>query len=660
MAMANTPMPPNAEQNTNAYSAEAIQALKGLEPVRERPGMYVGGTGEGGLHHCVYEVVDNSIDEAMQGSCDRIDIRIQTDGSISVSDNGRGIPVDMHPTEKMPALTLVMTTLHAGGKFNERSGYSVSGGLHGVGVSAVNALSEWMVTQVRRGGQMHQQRFVRGHPVTDLEVVGTCDPEDTGTTQHYKWDETIFDEDVAYRADELLERFREMAFLNRGVTIRFTDERENPAEDTTFYFEGGLGSFVRYMNRQRHVLHPPIYIHRTIDGNEIEVGLQYTDSDQEHTVVFCNTIKNPDGGTHLTGLRKALTRQMNEHARKINRLKDNDANFTGEDTRDGLTAVVSVKVPSPQFEGQNKLKLLNKEVQGYVETVVAEELAEWMTANAADARAIIDKCQNAAEARTAARRARDMVRRKGLLDSMTLPGKLADCSSRNPSETELYLVEGDSAGGSAKQGRDRQFQAILPLRGKILNVQKAKDSKALENKEIQALIKAMGTGIKSEFSLDNLRYHRIIVMTDADVDGAHIRTLLLTFFYRYMKPLIEEGHLYIAQPPLFKVAVTEQSNGKTKRKQTSYVYNERQLAELQREKGNDNVKLEQRYKGLGEMNAEQLWTTTMDPDARTLLQVTVDDDAADADQLFMDLMGPDAEPRRRFIQQNSDRATPDY
>ena len=660
MAMANTPMPPNAEQNTNAYSADAIQALKGLEPVRERPGMYVGGTGEGGLHHCVYEVVDNSIDEAMQGSCDRIDIRIRADGSISVSDNGRGIPVDMHPTEKMPALTLVMTTLHAGGKFNERSGYSVSGGLHGVGVSAVNALSDWMVTQVKRDGQVYQQKFERGHPITDLEVVGACDPEDTGTTQHYKWDETIFDQDVAYRADELLERFREMAFLNRGVTIRFTDERESPAEDTTFYFEGGLGSFVRYMNRQRHVLHPPIYIHRTIDGNEIEVGLQYTDSDQEHTVVFCNTIKNPDGGTHLTGLRKALTRQMNEHARKINRLKDNDANFTGEDTRDGLTAVVSVKVPSPQFEGQNKLKLLNKEVQGYVETVVAEELAEWMTANAADARAIIDKCQNAAEARTAARRARDMVRRKGLLDSMTLPGKLADCSSRNPSETELYLVEGDSAGGSAKQGRDRQFQAILPLRGKILNVQKAKDSKALENKEIQALIKAMGTGIKSEFSLDNLRYHRIIVMTDADVDGAHIRTLLLTFFYRYMKPLIEEGHLYIAQPPLFKVAVTEQSNGKTRRKQTSYVYNERQLAELQREMGNDNVKLEQRYKGLGEMNAEQLWTTTMDPEARTLLQVTVDDDAADADQLFMDLMGPDAEPRRRFIQQNSDRATPDY
>ena len=658
--MANTPMPPNTEQDAT-YSAEAIQALKGLEPVRERPGMYVGGTGEGGLHHCVYEVVDNSIDEAMQGSCDRIDIRIHADGSISVSDNGRGIPVDMHPTEKMPALTLVMTTLHAGGKFNERSGYSVSGGLHGVGVSAVNALSEWMVTRVRRGGQVHQQKFERGHPVTDLEVVGDCDPEDTGTAQHYKWDETIFDEGVAYQTDELLQRFREMAFLNGGVTIRFTDERETPAEDTTFYFEGGLGSFVRYLNRQRHVLHPPIYIRRTIDGNEIEVGLQYTDSDQEHTIVFCNTIKNPDGGTHLTGLRKALTRQMNEHARKINRLKDNDANFTGEDTRDGLTAVVSVKVPSPQFEGQNKLKLLNKEVQGYVETAVAEELSEWMTANAADARAIIDKCQNAAEARTAARRARDMVRRKGLLDSMTLPGKLADCSSRNPSETELYLVEGDSAGGSAKQGRDRQFQAILPLRGKILNVQKAKDSKALENKEIQALIKAMGTGIKSEFSLDNLRYNRIIVMTDADVDGAHIRTLLLTFFYRYMKPLIEEGHLYIAQPPLFKVAVTEQSsNGKSKRKQTSYVYNERQLAELQREKGNDNVKLEQRYKGLGEMNAEQLWTTTMDPEARTLLRVTVGDDPDAADQLFMDLMGPDAEPRRRFIQQNSDRATPDY
>ena len=653
-------LPSSQPRSNGSYGAQNIEVLEGLEPVRKRPGMYVGGTGEQGLHHLVYEVVDNAIDEAMQGCCDRIDITLHTDGSISVRDNGRGIPVGVHAKEGISALTLVMTRLHAGGKFGEEGGYKVSGGLHGVGVSAVNALSEWMETTVQRGGHIHRQRFEKGHPVTEVEVMGKCSKEETGTTQHFLHDASIFDEGVAFRTEELINRFREMAFLNRGVTICFVDERSSVPEEINFYFEGGVGTFVRYLNRQRRILHEPIHIRRTVDQTEVEVGLQYTDGSAETTLVFANTIVNQDGGTHLTGLRKALTRQMNDYARKNKLLKENADNFSGDDTREGLTAVVSVKVPEPQFEGQNKLKLLNQEVQGQVENTVAEALSEWMTGHRAEARIIIGKCQRSFEAREAARKARELVRRKGLLETMTLPGKLADCSSRNPEETELYLVEGDSAGGSAKQGRDRQFQAILPLRGKILNVEKAKVSKALQNKEIQALIKAMGTGIGAEFQLSGLRYHRIIVMTDADVDGAHIRTLLLTLFYRYMKPLIMAGHLYIAQPPLYKVSLTRRANGRGRsRRETQYLYHDRDLDQLKQTMGPDNVKLEQRYKGLGEMNAEQLWSTTMDPEARTLLQVTVDDADA-ADQLFTDLMGPNVEPRRLFIQQNSALATPDF
>ena len=646
-------------QDNGSYDSENIEVLEGLEPVRKRPGMYVGGTGQQGLHHLVYEVVDNAIDEAMQGCCDRIEIALHADESVSVKDNGRGIPVRKHAKEGISALTVVMTKLHAGGKFgSEDGGYKVSGGLHGVGVSAVNALSAWMETVVARNGKMHRQRFVQGKPVADVEVIGRCPPEQTGTTQRFLRDIDIFDEGVAFDTAALINRFREMAFLNRGVTIRFTDERPSVPEDVTFYFEGGVGTFVRYLNRYRRVLHPPIHIRRTVGQTEVEVGMQYTDGAAETTFAFANTIVNQDGGTHLSGLRRALTRQLNDFARKQKWLKDNADNFSGEDTREGLTAVVSVKVPEPQFEGQNKLKLLNQEVQGQVENTVADALNMWMTEHKAEAKTIVSKCLTSFEAREAARKARALVRRKGLLDNMTLPGKLSDCSSRNPAESELYLVEGDSAGGSAKQGRDRQFQAILPLRGKILNVEKAHMSRALQNKEIQALIKAMGTGVGKDFQLEGLRYHRVIVMTDADVDGAHIRTLLLTLFYRYMQPLIEEGHLYIAQPPLYKVSLTQKANGKT-RKSTEYVYNDRQLQQLEKELGTQNLKVEQRYKGLGEMNAEQLWATTMDPDVRTLLQVTIDD-ADEADRLFTDLMGPDVEPRRQFIQNNSEFARPDF
>ena len=651
-------MPPRIQpRNNGTYDSENIQVLEGLDPVRKRPGMYVGGTGVQGLHHLVYEVVDNAIDEAMQGCCDRIHITLHRDESISVTDNGRGIPVRKHAKEGISALTLVMTKLHAGGKFGEEGGYKVSGGLHGVGVSAVNALSEWMETTVKRHGRIHRQRFERGKPVTAVEIVAECPETETGTTQHFLRDLSIFDDGVAFKPEELINRFREMAFLNRGVSLCFVDERGEEPEEINFYFEGGVGTFVRYLNRQRRALHDPVHIRRTVDTSEVEVGLQYTDTATENTLVFANTIVNQDGGTHLTGLRKALTRQLNDFARKNKLLKEKDVNFSGDDTREGLTAVVSVKVPEPQFEGQNKLKLLNQEVQGHVENTVSDALNEWMAEHKNEARTIISKCLTSFEARQAARKARELVRRKGLLDNMTLPGKLADCSSRNPAESELYLVEGDSAGGSAKQGRDRQFQAILPLRGKILNVEKANMNRALENKEIQALIKAMGTGIGKEFELSGLRYHRIIVMTDADVDGAHIRTLLLTLFYRYMKQLVTEGYLYIAQPPLYKVTLSRKEKGKN-RKDTSYVYNERELDSLQKELGMENVKLEQRYKGLGEMNAEQLWTTTMDPEARTLLQVTVDDADA-ADRLFSDLMGPDVEPRRQFIQNNSDLANPD-
>jgi DNA gyrase subunit B len=637
----------NAKKNQDfVYEAEQIQVLEGLEAVRRRPGMYIGGTDTKALHHMVYEVVDNAIDEAMQGRCDHIWVTIHKDESVSVTDNGAGIPVGIQQQTGMPAVTVVMTKLHAGGKFGG-GGYKVSGGLHGVGVSAVNALSTWMETTVKRNGKIHRQRFERGVPVTEVEVIGECDPQDTGTTQQFLRDDTIF-EVLSYDWQSLVTRFREMAFLTRGVDITFIDERPEIAREMNFHFEGGVQSFVRYLNKNRIVLHPPIYIDREVESTQVEAAIQYTDGYNESVFAFANTINTPDGGSHLTGLRAALTRQVNDYARKQGFLKDSDPNFTGDDTRQGMTAIVSVKVLEPQFEGQNKLKLLNNEVRYHVEQAIADAVGEWMEENPREARKILEKCQTAYRAREAARKARDLVIRKSALESLTLPGKLADCSTRDPQESELYIVEGDSAGGSAKQGRDRRFQAILPLRGKILNVEKTSLDKALGNKEIQALITALGTGIGDDFNVENLRYNRIIIMTDADVDGSHIRTLLLTLFFRYMESLVENGHLYIAQPPLFRVQVTSRVDGKNKR-DSRYVYNEGALQKLRKELGEENVKLEQRYKGLGEMNPEQLWETTMNPENRTLLQVSVDD-AAEADRTFDMLMGSSVPPRRRFIQ----------
>ena len=628
------------------YGADQIQVLEGLEAVRKRPGMYIGGTDAKALHHMVYEVVDNAIDEAMQGRCDKIVVTIHKDDSVTVSDNGAGIPVGTQKQTGLPALTVVMTTLHAGGKFGD-SGYKVSGGLHGVGVSAVNALSTWMETTVKRNGKIWQQRFERGVPVTGLAVVGQCDSAETGTSQRFMRDDTVF-QVLEYDWQALVTRFREMAFLTRGIDLHFIDERTDPARDISFYFEGGVQTFVRYLNKNRAVLHQPIYVDMEIESTHVEAAIQYTDGYNESIFAFANTINTPDGGTHLTGLRAALTRQINDYARKQGILKGNDVNFTGDDTRQGMTAIISVKVLEPQFEGQNKLKLLNNEVRYHVETAVAEGLNSWMEANPREAKQITDKCQIAYRAREAARKARDLVIRKSALESLTLPGKLADCSSRDPSESELYIVEGDSAGGSAKQGRDRRFQAVLPLRGKILNVERTTLDKILGNKEIQSLITALGTGVGDDFTVGKLRYNRIIVMTDADVDGAHIRTLLLTLFYRYMEPLVDNGHLYIAQPPLYKVQITERQNGKAKRSE-QYVYNDNALSQIRQEMGKDNIKLEQRYKGLGEMNPEQLWETTMNPEHRTLLQVLVED-ATEADRTFDMLMGSSVPPRRRFIQ----------
>ncbi len=600
--------------------------------------MYVGGTDIKALHHLVYEVVDNSIDEALAGFCDRIEVRIHPDSSVTVSDNGRGIPVDIHPQKKVPALQLVMTTLHAGGKFGG-GGYKVSGGLHGVGLSAVNALSEWFEVEVRRDGKIHRQRYERGHPVGPLKVVGKTSPEDTGTSQTFKFDVEIFKGDLDYRYDVLVQRFREMAFVTRGVKIHFVDERHD--KEMTFYFEGGIMSFVRYLNRNRKVLHPVMHVEKEVDGITIDVAIQYSDSYSESVYSFANTINTVDGGTHLTGLRMALTRTINDYARRAGLLKDSDSNFTGDDTREGLTAIVSIKHPDPQFESQTKVKLMNPEVQTYTQQVVSEAFSAFLEETPSAGKAIVQKCLTSARARDAARKARDLVIRKSALESLTLPGKLADCSSRDPNNTELYIVEGDSAGGSAKQGRDRHFQAILPLRGKILNTERARLDKILANNEVKALISALGTGIGENFNLEGLRYKRIIIMTDADVDGSHIRTLLLTFFFRYMQPLIEEGHLYIAQPPLYRIA---------HQKKVYYAYTEAQKEDIIRTLGIPAEKVNlQRYKGLGEMNPQQLWETTMDPENRTLLQVTIED-AAEADRTFDMLMGAAVPPRRRFIQ----------
>lgn len=631
----------NGNNEKLKYDASTIQVLEGLEAVRRRPGMYVGGTDVQALHHLVYEVVDNAIDEALAGVCDRIRIILGKDDTVSVTDNGRGIPVGIHPEKGISALQLVLTTLHAGGKFGD-GGYKISGGLHGVGVSAVNALSEWMEVTVKgNDGTLYRQRYERGEPVTGVDAIGLCDPDATGTTVTFRYDPTIF-KDVSFSFATLSQRFREMAFVTRGVAIDIFDRRAEVEQRMSFYFEGGILSFVKYLNRNRKPLHDPIYVEKEVGGIGVEVALQYSDTFNETLLCFANTINTVDGGTHLTGFRSALTRAINDAGRKLSVLKDNEPNLTGDDVREGLTTVISVKVPDPQFESQTKVKLTNTEVRFAVEVATAEAISEFFEKDSRAARRIVDKSLIASKARAAARKARDLVIRKSALESMTLPGKLADCSSRDPAHSEIFIVEGDSAGGSAKQGRDRQFQAILPLRGKILNTERAGLNKILGNREVQALISALGCGFSDHYDLGNLRYDRVIIMTDADVDGAHITTLLLTFFFRYMQPLIDEGHLYIAQPPLYLVKAG---------KDTQYVYSEGELSGVISELGDRKYGL-QRYKGLGEMNPEQLWTTTMDPTTRTLMRVRIGD-AALADQTFSMLMGSEVPPRRKFIQSHA-------
>ncbi len=615
------------------YTARDIQVLEGLEAVRRRPGMYIGSTDENGLHHLVYEIVDNSIDEAMAGYCDRIEVTIEADESVRVRDNGRGIPIDTHDKTGLSALETVMTVLHAGGKFGG-GGYKVSGGLHGVGASVVNALSSNVFVEVRRNGRIHRQEYERGIPQGPLKVVGKDDT--TGTTTWFHPDEQIFSE-ARLDFHVLAQRFREMAYLTKGVWIQFIDQRDD--QELNFYFEGGISSFVRHLNKERAVLHPlPLAIEREINNTSVEVALQYNDGFSEATFSFVNCINTIDGGTHLTGFRSALTRVLNEYARKNRFLKDDDGNLTGEDVREGLVAVVSVKLPEPQFEGQTKTRLGNSEVKAIVESAVADGLNEYLENHPQDGRRIIDKCLTSARAREAARKARDLVIRKGALEGGMLPGKLADCSERNPELAEIFLVEGDSAGGSAKQGRDRRFQAVLPLRGKILNVEKARVDKMLAHEEIRVIITALGAGLGEMFDREKLRYHKVIIMTDADVDGAHIRTLLLTFFYRNMPDLIHAGRLYIAQPPLYRL-----QNGRAHQ----WIYSDREKDAYLAKNQGKNIGV-QRYKGLGEMNPDQLWDTTMDPQRRTLLRVGADNAMA-ADEVFSHLMGEDVEPRKRFI-----------
>ncbi|MGO5131384.1 DNA topoisomerase (ATP-hydrolyzing) subunit B [Mitsuokella jalaludinii] len=620
------------------YGAEQIQILEGLEAVRMRPGMYIGSTSERGLHHLVYEVVDNSIDEALAGYCDHIEVTIEQDNSITVVDNGRGIPVDMHESGK-PAVEVVLTVLHAGGKFGG-DGYKVSGGLHGVGVSVVNALSTSMEVQVKRDGKIYEIAFQRGVTVKPLTVVGTT--EETGTRVHFVPDPEIFSV-TTYSYETLRHRLRELAFLNHGITITLTDDRVDPVKAETFHFEGGISSFVEHLNRKKEKLNPePIYFNGVKDDTVVEIAMQYNDSYQENIYSFVNNINTEEGGTHLAGFKLALTRAANDFARKQGILKDKDANLSGDDVREGLTCVISLKIREPQFEGQTKTKLGNSEVRGIVDSIVTEGLSEYFEENPVITKKIIEKAIMAARAREAARKARELTRRKNALEVSSLPGKLADCSIKDPEQAEIYLVEGDSAGGSAKQGRDRRFQAILPLRGKILNVEKARLDKIFANAEIRTMITAFGTGISEDFDLSKRRYGKIIIMTDADVDGAHIRTLLLTFLYRYMKPLIEHGHVYIAQPPLYQIR---------KGKKHWYTYSDDELARKLDEVGRDGVNV-QRYKGLGEMNPEQLWETTMDPEGRTMLRVEMEDAEA-ADELFTILMGDKVEPRRQFIEENA-------
>ena len=620
------------------YGANQIQILEGLEAVRKRPGMYIGSTSARGLHHLVYEVVDNSIDEALAGYCTHIEVTIHKDNSITVTDNGRGIPVDMHESGK-PAVEVVLTVLHAGGKFGG-SGYKVSGGLHGVGVSVVNALSTSMDVKVKRDGKVYEISFEKGVTKEPLHVIG--ETAETGTYVHFVPDAEIFDETV-YDYDTLRHRLRELSFLNRGITIILTDERPEEVRQETFYFEGGISSFVEHLNRNKEVINPePVYFNGTKDTTVVEIALQYNTSYSENIYSFVNNINTGEGGTHLAGFKSALTRAANDFARRQGIIKNNEDNLVGEDIREGLTCVISIKLREPQFEGQTKTKLGNSEVRGIVDSIVSEGLSEYFEENPVISKKIIEKSIMASRAREAARKARELTRRKNALEVSSLPGKLADCSVKDPEQAEIYLVEGDSAGGSAKQGRDRRFQAILPLRGKILNVEKARLDKILNNEEIRTMITAFGSGIGSEFDITKRRYGKIIIMTDADVDGAHIRTLLLTFFYRYMRPLIENGHVYIAQPPLYQIR---------KGRSHWYTYSDEELAQKLDEIGRDGITV-QRYKGLGEMNPEQLWETTMDPEKRTVLQVHLRE-AEEADSIFTILMGDKVEPRRRFIEEHA-------
>ena len=638
--------------NHEEYNASEIQVLEGLEAVKRRPGMYIGSTDARGLHHLVWELVDNAIDEALAGYCTHVEVDIGADNSISVRDNGRGIPVGYHEKMGKSALEVTLTVLHAGGKFGG-SGYKVSGGLHGVGLSVVNALSTWLVAEVRRDGQVYRQEYDHGDPVTGVEVVATCGEGDSGTTISYLADEAIFDQ-VEYSFDTLAGRMRELAFLNKGLKITVTDHRQEPARQKSFCYEGGIVSFVQHLNKNKDVLHPaPIYFSAEKDDPEknetasVEVAMQYSSDYNESVFTFANNINTMEGGSHLQGFRAALTRVVNDYARKAKLLKDSDANLSGDDIREGLTAIISVKLTEPQFEGQTKTKLGNAYIRALVDGAVSDGLGAYLEEHPAEARQIIDKCLMANRAREAARKARELARRKTALDSTSLPGKLADCTEKDPSLCEIFLVEGDSAGGSAKQGRNPAFQAILPLRGKILNVEKTRLDKILSNNEIKAMITAFGAGIDQDFDASKLRYHKIVCMTDADVDGSHIRILMLTFFYRHMRPLIEQGYVYIAQPPLYKI-----SRGKN----VWYAYSDEERDAILQDIGREPKPAIQRYKGLGEMNPDQLWETTMDPENRVMLQVHLED-AIRADEIFTILMGDKVEPRREFIEQNSQLVT---
>ena len=626
------------------YGADQIQILEGLEAVRKRPGMYIGSTSSRGLHHLVYEIVDNSVDEALAGYCDHIQVFINPDNSITVIDNGRGIPVGINHKAGLPAVEVVFTVLHAGGKFGG-GGYKVSGGLHGVGASVVNALSDWLEVEICHEGKVYRQRYEKGHVVYKLKVVDECDPEKTGTKVTFLPDETIF-EDTVFDYDTLKQRFREMAFLTKGLRISLTDLRDEEPKERVFHYEGGIKEFVQYLNRSKTPLYEQIiYCEGTKDNVEVEVAMQHNDSYTDNTYGFVNNITTPEGGTHVVGFRNAITKTFNDYARKNKLLKDSEPNLSGEDIREGLTAFISVKIEDPQFEGQTKQKLGNSEARGAVDSIVSSQLQIFLEQNPAIGKSIVEKSVMAQRAREAARKARDLTRRKSALEGMSLPGKLADCSDKDPSKCEIYIVEGDSAGGSAKTARDRATQAILPLRGKILNVEKARLDKIYGNAEIKAMITAFGTGIHDDFDISKLRYHKIIIMTDADVDGAHISTLLLTFLYRFMPELIKQGYVYLAQPPLYKLE---------KNKKVWYAYSDEELAKIISEVGRDQNNKIQRYKGLGEMDAEQLWDTTMDPQHRILRRVTMDDEtSSELDLTFTTLMGDKVEPRREFIEENA-------